>query len=110
MATNIPINADGDAQPVHVLAGGSVIWTLASNATQSYSIDPPANLFVSNPACFTLGSGQSSSTFTVKNNAGVGNHGYTINAGDCPKQSTGPRVDTGAAMIIVDTGKPYPKA
>jgi hypothetical protein len=117
---NILINANGDAPDTHVAGGNSVTWTLASNATQSYSIDPPANIFVGNPACFTLSSGQTSSSFTVKNNAGVGHHGYTINAGNCPGESKGGRagsgVGTGAAMIIVDpgtageTGPSYPKA
>jgi hypothetical protein len=116
VATNILIAADGTAPSTHVPQGGSVTWTLSSNATLSYSIDPPANLFTSNPACFTLSSGQTSTTYNVKTNAGLGNHDYKIFAGDCPKQSTGsgvgmgPRVGTGNAVIIVDTGEPYPKA
>lgn len=104
-SVNIPIDQNGNAQTTHVNGGDSVTWTLSSSATQSFSVDPPANLFVQNPSCFTLTAGQTSGSSTVKTNAGLGNHGYDVKAGDC----TGESVGTGAAMIIVDTGTSYAK-
>jgi hypothetical protein len=81
-----------------------VYWTLTSTATQSYSVNPPNNMFQNNdnPACFTLSAGGSSGTYTVKQSATVGGHSYVINAGPCGgAQPFAPR--TGSQMITVDS-------
>jgi hypothetical protein len=96
----IEVDANGNAAQATVSRGGYVSWQLVDTATQNYSIDPPANIFVQNPDCATLSPGGSIGPYQVKNNAGLGNHTYDINAGSCEDRPKGP--GTGAQMITID--------
>lgn len=101
----VTIDANGNANDPGVKVGQTIQWTLGSGVTGPFALTLPANMFHNNdnPGCTTLNSTTtSSSTYTVKQSATVGNHYYSIAAGNCGGADRG--TATGAQTITVDTG------
>jgi len=96
----IEVDSSGNASAASAARGGWVCWHLTSTSTNSYSIDPPASIFKGNPGCGTLTAGNSIGPYQVKDNAGLGQHTYTINLGACDGAYKGP--ETGPQMITIE--------
>jgi hypothetical protein len=101
----VTIDSNGNADNPGIKPDQTIQWVLGTGVTGPFALTPPNNLFKNNnsPNCVTLNSTTTSSpTYTVKNNAAQGNHGYTIAAGACGGAHVGPP-DTGGQTITVDT-------